>query len=103
MLAAQIAAVVIFIVMFVLIVMDKIERHNVTLGCGALTLIGVFGIFLPGNKLQAIWDTLAFENLAKLEFWWADPNVEHGSGHGGIDWATILFLAGMMVMVEGMA
>ena len=35
---AQIIAVVIFVAMFLLIVMDKIERHIVTLGCGLLTL-----------------------------------------------------------------
>lgn len=103
MIAAQIAAVVIFVAMFILIVMDKIERHYVTLGCGALTLLGVFGVFLPGDKLGAVWDTLALKNLAHLEFWWADPKVEHSAAHGGIDWATIIFLAGMMVMVEGMA
>ena len=44
MLAEQVLALIIFISMFVLIVLDKIERHYVTLGCGALTLIGVFGI-----------------------------------------------------------
>ena len=101
MLLAQIAAVAIFLVMFVLIVMDKIERHFVTLGCGLLTLVLVFGIFMrdPG----AIWSTLALENFAHLGFWWADPNVVHEASHGGIDWATIIFLAGMMVMVEGMA
>lgn len=103
MLAAQIASVLIFIVMFVLIVMDKIERHYVTLGCGALTLIGVFGILLPENKLGAIWDTVALKNLTHLEFWWADPNIVHEASHGGIDWATIIFLSGMMIMVEGMA
>lgn len=103
MLAAQIAAVVIFVVMFVLIVMDKIERHYVTLGCGALTLIGVFGMLLPENRLGAIWDTLALKNLTHLGFWWADPNAAHAASHGGIDWATIIFLAGMMIMVEGMA
>ena len=39
MLAEQVLALIIFISMFVLIVLDKIERHYVTLGCGALTLI----------------------------------------------------------------
>ena len=42
--AAQIFAVIIFVAMFLLIVMDKIERHIVTLGCGLLTLIVVFGM-----------------------------------------------------------
>ena len=40
----QILAVVLFAAMFILIVMDKIERHYVTLGCGVLTLVGVFGL-----------------------------------------------------------
>ena len=40
---ATIAAVTIFVLMFVLIVMDKIKRHYVTLGCGLLTLVVVFG------------------------------------------------------------
>lgn len=35
---AQIVAVVIFIAMFILIVIDKIEKHIVTLGCGLLML-----------------------------------------------------------------
>lgn len=98
---APIAAAVIFVAMFVLIVTDKIERHLVTLACGLLTLVVVFGVILQSGT--AVWDTLALEPLAQLSFWWADPNaVSHGS-HGGIDWATIIFIAGMMVMVEGMA
>ena len=101
MLAAQIAAAVIFVAMFVLIVMDKIERHYVTLGCGLITFVVVFGLIM--QDFGAIWNTLALHNLADLHFWWADPNATSHGGHGGIDWATIIFLAGMMVMVEGMA
>jgi Na+/H+ antiporter NhaD/arsenite permease-like protein len=101
MLAAQITAAAIFVAMFVLIVLDKIERHFVTLGCGALTLTLVFGFILKSGK--AIWETLALGSLANLHFWWADPNAASHGSHGGIDWATIIFLAGMMIMVEGMA
>ena len=39
--AAQIFAVIIFVGMFVMIVLDKIERHYVTLGSGILTLVVV--------------------------------------------------------------
>ena len=42
----QILAVIIFIAMFVFIVIDKIERHYVTLGCGVLTLTVVFGLVM---------------------------------------------------------
>ena len=53
---AQILAVAIFIAMFLLIVIDKIERQYVTLGCGALTLILVFGVGM--RSTSAIWRTL---------------------------------------------
>ena len=89
---APIAAAIIFVAMFVLIVADKIERHIVTLGCGFLTLVGVF-LIIRGFDLAAVWETLSLESFTQLHFWWADPNVTHEGGHGGIDWATILFYA----------
>lgn len=97
MLAAQIFAVVIFIAMFLLIVLDKIERHFVTLGCGLLTLVVVFGICMRSGT--AIWDTLAIKGFATKEFWYQVSESESK----GINWATIVFIAGMMIMVEGMA
>lgn len=97
MLTAQIFAVVIFVAMFILIVMDKIERHYVTLGSGILTLIIVFGVCMRNGK--AIWNTLALKNFATKDFWYQVTESESK----GINWATIIFIAGMMVMVEGMA
>ncbi len=96
--AASIVAIIIFIVMFLLVITEKIEKHITTLCCGALTLIFVFGVCL--RDLGAIWDTIALESIIQPEFWRA---TGEGSESGGIDWSTILFLAGMMVMVEGMA
>lgn len=95
--AAQIFAVIIFVAMFVMIVLDKIERHYVTLGSGALTLAVVFGICMRDGK--AIWNTIAVKNFVKKDFWYQVTESESK----GINWATILFIAGMMVMVEGMA
>ena len=43
---AQILAVVLFLLMFILIITEKWERHIVTLGCALLTLILVFGVGL---------------------------------------------------------
>lgn len=40
---AELAALVIFVIMFLLIVLDRIPRQWVTLGCGALMLVLVFG------------------------------------------------------------
>lgn len=95
--AAQIFAVIIFVGMFIMIVLDKIERHYVTLGSGILTLVVVFGICMHNGT--AIMDTLAFKNFATKDFWYQVTESESK----GINWATIIFIAGMMVMVEGMA
>lgn len=95
----QILAVTIFIAMFVFIVMDKIERHYVTLGCGFLTITIVFGFVM--KDVQAIWQTLNLRSIFTLDFWYAAGAAEESSA--GINWATIIFIAGMMVMVEGMA
>ena len=50
--AAQICAVIIFVVMFALIIMDKIPRQWITLGCGLATIVIVFGICMksPSQK-----------------------------------------------------
>ena len=96
---AQVLAVCIFIAMFVLIVMDKIERQYITLGCGALTLIGVFGICM--RNVNAIWEIINLKSIFTVDFWYqASEASESGIG---INWATIIFIACMMIMVEGMA
>lgn len=96
---AQILAVLIFVVMFALIVSDRIEREFVSLGCGALTLILVFGVCMRSKK--AIVETLNIQSIFTKSFWYAKAGAEESSM--GINWATIIFIAGMMIMVEGMA
>ena len=96
---AQILAVFIFVAMFLLIVMDKIERQIITLACGLLTLVLVFGIGM--HSMSAIVETLNISGIFKLDFWYAAGEASESSS--GINWATIIFIAGMMVMVEGMA
>lgn len=96
---AQILAVSIFVVMFVLMVLDKIEKQYITLVAGALTLILVFGVAM--HSMDAVIETLNVKNIFTKGFW-----ITSGEGSeesSGINWATIIFLAGMMVMVEGMA
>ncbi len=97
--AAQILAVSVFVLMFALIITDKIERHYVTLGCALATFVFVFGLGM--HSIGAIVETLNLHNIFTAEFW-------HTTGSGsetstGINWATIIFIAGMMIMVEGMA
>lgn len=99
MIMAQIAAVLIFVVMFILIIMEKFEKHHITLGCGILTLIVVFGLFMEDGV--AISETLNLKNIMTLDFWYAAGEGE--SSGSGVNWETIIFIAGMMIMVEGMA
>lgn len=96
---AQILAVIIFVAMFVMIVLDKIERHYVTLACGVLTLVLVFGIAM--HDVGAIIETLNLRSIFTVGFWYAAG--ESAETSAGINWSTIIFIAGMMVMVEGMA
>ena len=96
---AQIVAVAIFIIMFGLIVLDKIERQVVTLTCGAATLLLVFGLCMKDTG--AIIETLNFKALFTVDFWYHAGSAAETSS--GINWATIIFIAGMMIMVEGMA
>lgn len=96
---AQILAVVIFVLMFLLIMTEKIERHIVTLLCGAVTLAVVFGLCMHSAK--AVTATLNLKSIFTATFWYAPGASEESSV--GINWATIIFIAGMMIMVEGMA
>ncbi len=95
--AAQIFAVIIFVGMFIMIVLDKIERQYVTIGSGLLTLGVVFGLCMRSGS--AIARTLALKDFFTKDFWY---QVEE-SESSGINWATIIFIGGMMLMVEGMA
>ena len=95
---ASIVALFIFVTMFVLIVQDKIERQIITLVAGLLMIVVVFGFFM--RSPEAIWRTLNIETFATRDFWLASSHG--GEGTSGINWATILFIAGMMILVEGM-
>lgn len=96
---AQIIAVVIFVIMFVLIITEKFERHIITLCCGLLTLVSVFGICM--KSMEAVIETLNIHTIFTLDFWYQAGEAAESSS--GINWATIIFIAGMMIMVEGMA
>ncbi|MGN0532256.1 MAG: SLC13 family permease [Eubacterium sp.] len=96
---SQICAIVIFVIMFALIISEKVERHIVTLCSGGATMIVVFGICMRSPK--ALMETLNLHNIITPEFWYSGARASESSS--GINWATIIFIAGMMVMVEGMA
>ena len=95
---SQIIAIIIFLVMFILIVTEKIKRHMASLGCALLMIVLVFGVCM--HDMSAIINTLNFKGIIAPSFWYAGAAAEEASS--GINWATIFFIAGMMVMVEGM-
>lgn len=95
---SQIIAITIFVAMFLMIVLDKIERHYVTLGAGVLVAVFVFLISM--HSPQALFETLNLRTIFTLDFWLTAG--ESGESTSGINWATIIFIAGMMIMVEGM-
>ena len=94
---AQIIAICIFVTMFLLIILDKFERHYITLGSGALVLVLVFGVCM--HSMSAILETLNLGAFFQSTFWYGASE----ESTAGINWSTILFIAGMMIMVEGMA
>ena len=96
---AQVLAVLVFATMFIMIVLDKIERHYVTMACGVLTIGLVFGAAM--RSMEAIKETLNVSSIFTKDFWIVSGTAEESSS--GINWATIIFIAGMMFMVEGMA
>lgn len=93
---SQILAIIIFVAMFIMIVSDKVERHIVTLVSGALVLTIVFGLSM--HSMDAVIETLNYKCIFTSSFWYG----ESAESTSGINWSTIIFIAGMMVMVEGM-
>ncbi len=97
---SQILSVVIFVVMFVEIVREKFPRHLVTLVAGGLTLVGVF--LLSMQSLPAVLEALSLESMAETTFWYTGHTVVNEM-NTGINWSTIIFISGMMIMVEDMS
>lgn len=92
---AQILAGIIFVSMFVLIVIDKIPRHIITLSSALLVIVFVFLLCMRDSA--AVWRSLNLGAFTHLGFWYG---AEEGST--GVNWATITFILGMMIMVEGL-
>ncbi len=95
---SQILAIAIFAVMFITIIIGKFHRYIPALIGGALVILVVFiGIM---RSPEAVSSVLNLGQLAQFKFWF--PGHEQIESQG-INWQTIVFIGGMMVMVEGMA
>jgi Na+/H+ antiporter NhaD/arsenite permease-like protein len=94
---SQILAIAIFVVMFMAIIIGKVHRFIPALVGAALTFIIVFLIVLKSP--DAVFSVLNLEQLGQLRFW--VPGQEPIESYG-VNWQTIIFIGGMMTMVEGM-
>ena len=95
---AQIAAVSVFLIMFGLIIWDKFERHIVTLLSGMVTVVLVFGFCM--RDWAVALNVLNLKQIFTADFWY---HTGAAAASSGINWSTIVFIAGMMIMVEGLA
>ena len=94
---SQILAIAIFFIMFAAIVMGKIHRYIPALIGGALTCLIVF--LIVERNPEMISNVLNLQQLGQFKFWVPghDPIQSHG-----VNWQTIIFIGGMMTMVEGL-
>jgi len=93
----QIAAMVIFLLMFAAIIWGKIHRYIPALLGGALVLLVVF-LAIERSPAMVV-SVFNFGQLGHFRFW--VPGQEQIESHG-VNWQTIIFIGGMMVMVEGL-
>ena len=94
---SQILATIIFVAMFVMIVWEKIDRHITTTIAAVLMIVVVFLISM--GSPQAVMEVLNLKAFFSPSFWYNTGAAETAAG---INWETIVFITGMMVMVEGM-
>jgi Na+/H+ antiporter NhaD/arsenite permease-like protein len=94
---SQILAIAIFIIMFAAIIYGKVHRYIPALIGAALT-IGVVFLLVMRNP-DSVVSVLNLGQLSTLNFW--VPGQEHIESYG-VNWQTIIFIGGMMVMVEGL-
>ncbi|MBU2608289.1 MAG: ArsB/NhaD family transporter [Chloroflexi bacterium] len=94
---SQLLALAIFIIMFAAIVSGKLHRYIPALVGAALTCIVVF--LIVERNPEMIANVLNLEQMTQFTFW--VPGSAHIESHG-INWQTIIFIGGMMVMVEGL-
>jgi Na+/H+ antiporter NhaD/arsenite permease-like protein len=94
---SQILAIVIFGIMFAVITSGKVHRYIAALIGAALMIIIVFlGVM---HSPHAFWEVLNLEQIGHAQFW--VPGA-HPIESQGVNWQTIIFIGGMMIMVGGL-
>lgn len=94
---AQILALVIFVAMFVAIIIDKWHRYIPALVGSGLTVVLLFLVVM--REPQAVVNVLSLGQMFDPHFW---VPAGHHLQASGVNWQTVIFIGGMMVMVEGL-
>ncbi|MGD9116407.1 MAG: ArsB/NhaD family transporter [Dehalococcoidia bacterium] len=94
---SQILAIAIFVLMFLAIIIGKVHRFIPALIGAGLTLVVVFLITM--RSPESVTHVMNLGQLVQGGFWL--PGQEHIESFG-INWQTIIFIGGMMIMVEGL-
>jgi Na+/H+ antiporter NhaD/arsenite permease-like protein len=94
---AQVFAVIIFLLMFLFIIINKWPRYIPALAGGAATVAAVFLIIMKSPS--TVVRVLNFGQLFEKSFWLPG---HHAVESIGVNWQTIIFIGGMMIMVEGL-
>ncbi len=93
----QILAISIFALLLAVIIFSKVPRYIPALiGAGLMIFIVLLGVM---RSPEAVWNVLNLEQLGQWQFW--VPGEQHVESYG-VNWQTIIFIGGMMVMVSGM-
>jgi Na+/H+ antiporter NhaD/arsenite permease-like protein len=95
---AQALALVIFLVMFGVIMWGKVHRYIPALIGAGMVIVLVFLVVMREPAL--IVNTFNFGQLIHGSFWYPGHNPIESQG---VNWQTVIFIAGMMLMVEGLA
>jgi Na+/H+ antiporter NhaD/arsenite permease-like protein len=94
---SQIASLTIFILMFIVITTGRVPRYVPALVGGSLTILIVFLLIL--REPEAVISVLNFGQIGTKGFWLPGRT---GEVSHGVNWQTIIFIGGMMIMVEGL-
>jgi Na+/H+ antiporter NhaD/arsenite permease-like protein len=94
---SQILAIVIFALMFAAITSGKMHRYIASLAGAVLMIVVVFlGVM---HSPHSFWEVLNLSQMGQAQFW--VPGA-HPIESQGVNWQTIVFIGGMMVMVGGL-
>jgi Na+/H+ antiporter NhaD/arsenite permease-like protein len=93
----QILAIVVFALLLIVLIIGKLPRYVPALVGAAVVILVIFlGIM---RSPDSVWRVLNLAQLGQGHFW--VPGKEHIESYG-INWQTIIFIGGMMVMIGGM-